>query len=263
MSGKTRKRIFLIYGICLSVLLLVSGALLAVSCYNIYKMGEHPFTAEAISGAFSKIQVIVYVTLGAILVGGALKIALPTEDTRLKAWRDSEVTLRKILSKNDVESCEKELIAPFVKLKKLRLALKAGVISLCSLASIPAIVVALIPASYTMESNQSITKLCYLIISSFLLCAALCVAYVILNEWLVEKQISVLKSLIADGKLEKRVDTTCSSCVRRKERYTVMYLRIAILALAVVFIALGIANDGMSAVLAKAINICTECIGLG
>lgn len=263
MSGKTKKRIFLIYGIFLSVLLLVSGALLAVSCYNIYKMGGRPFTTEAISSAFARIQTIIFVTLGAILVGGALKIALPCEDIKLKAWRDSEVTLRKLLSKNDVESCDKEIIAPFVKLKKLRLGIKVGVISFCSLASLPALVIALLPASYTMEYNQSITKLCYLIIPSFLLCAAVSIAFAFINEKLMEKQISVLKSLVAEGKLEKRIDTTCSSCVRRKERYTVAYVRIAILVLAIAFIALGIANDGMSAVLAKAINICTECIGLG
>jgi len=40
-------------------------------------------------------------------------------------------------------------------------------------------------------------------------------------------------------------------------------LRIAVGALAVGLIALGAANGGMRDVLVKAINICTECIGLG
>ena len=40
-------------------------------------------------------------------------------------------------------------------------------------------------------------------------------------------------------------------------------LRIAVGALAVGLTALGIANGGMRDVLVKAINICTECIGLG
>ena len=40
-------------------------------------------------------------------------------------------------------------------------------------------------------------------------------------------------------------------------------IRIALLAAAVLLIVLGILNGGMYDVLVKAINICTECIGLG
>ncbi|MBQ7487252.1 MAG: hypothetical protein IJT77_07145, partial [Clostridia bacterium] len=39
--------------------------------------------------------------------------------------------------------------------------------------------------------------------------------------------------------------------------------RAAILAVAVIFIIAGIHNGGMKDVLIKAINICTECVGLG
>ena len=41
------------------------------------------------------------------------------------------------------------------------------------------------------------------------------------------------------------------------------YVRITLYVLAVVLIAEGIGNGGMRDVLIKAINICTECIGLG
>ena len=40
-------------------------------------------------------------------------------------------------------------------------------------------------------------------------------------------------------------------------------IRVAVLLVAIVSIVLGIANGGMADVLSKAINICTECIGLG
>ena len=43
----------------------------------------------------------------------------------------------------------------------------------------------------------------------------------------------------------------------------VNYVRIALYAAALVLIVLGINNGGMRDVLIKAINICTECIGLG
>ena len=40
-------------------------------------------------------------------------------------------------------------------------------------------------------------------------------------------------------------------------------LRLALLAAAVIFLILGVKNGGLRDVLIKAINICTECIGLG
>ena len=44
---------------------------------------------------------------------------------------------------------------------------------------------------------------------------------------------------------------------------TLLVLRIAVFAVAVVFLGLGIYNGGAHSVLIKAINICSECIGLG
>ena len=40
-------------------------------------------------------------------------------------------------------------------------------------------------------------------------------------------------------------------------------IRLVVLTLAVIFIIAGIVNGNMHAVLVKAINICTECVGLG
>lgn len=45
--------------------------------------------------------------------------------------------------------------------------------------------------------------------------------------------------------------------------YGPLWLRYALLCLAFVFTVLGILNGGLKDVLVKAVNICTECIGLG
>ncbi|MBR4456229.1 MAG: thioredoxin [Solobacterium sp.] len=44
---------------------------------------------------------------------------------------------------------------------------------------------------------------------------------------------------------------------------TLTIARTALVVLAVVFIIMGIANGGARDVLIKAVNICTECVGLG
>ncbi|MDE6585051.1 MAG: thioredoxin [Clostridia bacterium] len=45
--------------------------------------------------------------------------------------------------------------------------------------------------------------------------------------------------------------------------YFVWGVRGAVAVIAVTFIILGIFNEGMQSVFTKAINICSECIGLG
>ena len=39
--------------------------------------------------------------------------------------------------------------------------------------------------------------------------------------------------------------------------------RIAILVIAIVLVVLGACNEGTKDILTKAVNICTECVGLG
>ena len=49
----------------------------------------------------------------------------------------------------------------------------------------------------------------------------------------------------------------------QKKPCPVNVLRICLYLAAIVFIVLGVMNGGLYDVLVKAINICTECIGLG
>ena len=51
--------------------------------------------------------------------------------------------------------------------------------------------------------------------------------------------------------------------VNKNEKKIINIARISILVIAVIFIITGIYNGGAEDVFNKAINICTECIGLG
>lgn len=63
---------------------------------------------------------------------------------------------------------------------------------------------------------------------------------------------------------ERNAEGACGGKASCGEACTVKTAgRIAVLVLAMTLLALGIANGGMRDVLVKAINICTECIGLG
>ncbi len=263
MSNKTKKIIYLIYGILLSILLIISGILLMVSCYNIYSLGDRPFTPDSISAAFAKIQAILYVTVGAVAVGGLMKIFMPLDEPEFKANIAPITTLKRLEDKYDLSLCEKEDVATYKKAKIIRLVLKIITIVICTVFSLPILIVALAPTSYTLEYNQSVLTLCSLIIPCFVVCALIALAYVYSNDILINTQISSIKALIADGKAQKSEQTECTACKRRKERYHITAARIIVVSVALIFIVLGIFNGGMADVLSKAINICTECIGLG
>ena len=61
----------------------------------------------------------------------------------------------------------------------------------------------------------------------------------------------------------KNAQTDSGASREKKARLAKTAARAAMFALAVALLALGAANGGMRDVLVKAINICTECIGLG
>ena len=46
-------------------------------------------------------------------------------------------------------------------------------------------------------------------------------------------------------------------------RKAILLPRLALLGLALALLILGVAGDGAAGVIAKAVNICSECVGLG
>ena len=81
-----------------------------------------------------------------------------------------------------------------------------------------------------------------------------------LTEQSAKRELQILKDEVKGGvklaKVEPVAETKC-------EKLTILIARIAIICVGVLFIILGIFNGGMADVLAKAVKICTECIGLG
>jgi hypothetical protein len=76
-----------------------------------------------------------------------------------------------------------------------------------------------------------------------------------------KQQMDNAKKLSAGNKVQPQTHGKLYNICHHK--YFVLGCRIALGCLAVAFIIAGATNGGMHGVLVKAINICTECIGLG
>ena len=68
---------------------------------------------------------------------------------------------------------------------------------------------------------------------------------------------------VRDDKWLRSLGSIQLKAIRQAMPQSMLYLRAAVLALAVALIVLGILNGGLEDVLAKGAAVCTECVGLG
>jgi hypothetical protein len=263
MSDKSKKNIHLVSGIATSALLIVTGLLLIISCVSVYRLGNRPFTVENISAAFAKISIPVYVTIAAVLADMVLQLVFPRDERRIKATLNKRVTAARLEKKLDRALCTKELLTLIDKEKKkllfLRLALITfGIVQLAIFA-----IFALNLQNYTLEYNESVIAICLSMLPSVLLMAGASIAFTYSEDHILGKLIGHLKAAISSGARRTSNDVTVENNTHKWAPRIIMGARILILAVAVFFIIEGISNGGASDVFIKAINICTECIGLG
>lgn len=84
------------------------------------------------------------------------------------------------------------------------------------------------------------------------------VLYCLYVEYSSRKSIEYIKQIIKEnGRSEKIINDS------KRKNLAINITRVSIICIAVAFIVIGIINGGATDVLQKAIEICTECIGLG
>ena len=260
MSDKLKKRIHLIYGTVLSSLLILTGVLLMASCVSVYKLGDRPFTSENISSAFSKIAIPVWVTVGAVITGAVLQLLLPAVDSKPKALRDKKVILSRLQEKLDIQSCHRETIRAINKEQKLRAVLRTVAVILCVISALPAVLYSFNFNNFNENLNASVIAACVWVLPCSFIIMGVCIVLTYLENASYNRQITFVKAALAES---KGTGTSQASPRRRANFKILVGFRIALAVAALVFIVMGIFNGGMADVLTKAVNICTECIGLG
>ncbi len=267
MSPKTKERIHLIYGICLSVLIVAVGVCFALSCLSIYRGGSSPFTRESIATHFDHIAIPVYVCIAGVIGGIVLSLALPLDSGKVKPRREASLALDKLCTKLDMAQCDAAVQSGIRKERARRRlsVITAAVIAV--LALIPSLVWCANPAHFSIENLNGDIKTAAAII---LPCAGIAmgawIAAVLLCGASVARETALVKSALAaskgiPGKASENGKPTKMD-LTADPRF-VWAVRGVILVVGLVFVVLGVLNGGMADVLGKAIRICTECIGLG
>lgn len=260
MSKKTLQSIRLIYGIVLSLMLIVTGILLMIACVNIYKIGNRPFTVVNISAAFAKIAIPVWITLALSVIGLIGMPFLSTETGTPKAIRDKKVTLARLQKKVNLEACDENTLKLIKKEQKTHTVLRFAAIAAICIAAVPAMIYTFNFNHFNSDYNASVISACLWILPCTFVAMGIGVAFLYLENASVERQIKYVKDALVQSKGTSPISKEKE---RRSYAKLITGIKIALIVIAIALIVAGILNGGMADVLSKATNICTECIGLG
>lgn len=258
MKKETIKRIRLIYGIVLSLSAVIAGICLIAACIGIYQSGgDQTYTAPKVTEAFSGIAVPVYLCLALVVGGFILDFALPAESKKRKPEKNHAATLQRLLEKRDLESCEPALGQAIIKEQSMRRLHTCISIVLLIIGSIVFLSYGANPANFHQSQiNGSMVSAMWVLLP----CLAVPFGYAVFSAYFtrasLQRQIALVKQIPAG---EKKAEAPA----KQETGKALLIARCVLVCLAVVLLVYGFFAGGTKDVLTKAINICTECVGLG
>ena len=250
-----RNRIFqLTFSIALAAMLVISGICLMVACVGIYLSGDQPFSRESVAAAFAPIAVPVLFTLALVVAGFLLDLFLPKDSQKTKPVAQYSMLLRRMLTRADLSQCDEATKSAIFAQHRRRETHRIITAALLAVGSIVFLVYALQQDSFhASEINNSIIKATAVLIP----CMAVPFGYGIFTAYYArisaKKEIELLKTA------PKRSDIPCPASSDR----AVNAVRGILLGVGMTLLLYGLFTGGTADVLTKAINICTECVGLG
>ena len=252
MTQEKIRKVHLLYGAVTAVLVLSMAIMLIISCVNIYQSGDRAFSRESIGEAMDAIALPCWLCIAAVLGGGFLQLALPVAEDKTKPFRNQKALLARfrVNASQLPANAQKEAQDHQKKQKMFAVLFYSLVCINC-----------LYPVYYFCQpSNFGVADITGDVLRAVFAVAipgiVIFAAGYLWQRWndaSVQKEIEVYK---ANGIKPGKLETT-------DNKSKLKAARMMIAAVAVIFILLGILNEGYVDVLGKAIKICTECIGLG
>ncbi len=256
MTKESTMRMHRIYNILFSIVIIIAGICLIIGVLTIYNSGDQPFSRESVAATFSTIAFPVYLTLVMAVISFIWEIASPSDKEKEPNAKDYPHLLEALYNKKDFSAGDagtQEQIKSLWKNRKMHIIIRTIVLVVCSAIFL---LYALNSANFHQsEINSSMINAMKVLVPCSLVAFAYSLFVALHNEKSLQKEIELAKQLPA---LEASTDGEIVSEEKRVTPY-----RNAILAAAIILIVYGFLNGGTIDVLAKAINICTECIGLG
>ena len=270
ISTKTCKTVRLVYGWVFTAFTIIVGALFIWQVLDIYLGGkaqglESPFSYELVSRRIKTvIAVPFWLWIAAIAIGCVLWQLCPVPE-RLAPITDERYIAYRLSKRLPGEVGEdlKDSLEFVKKQQRLLKILHWSLLGVVALYLIYIIVYVSIPSNFPNEdkTHEMLNAAKWLLPFAAVVYAAGC-AYVIVLNKSAQQQLPYLKRLTKGvNSPQPRKLNKFNSVIKHK--YFILGIRIAVACIGVAFVIAGICNGSVREVFYKAINICTECIGLG
>lgn len=256
MTNQRANQLRRLYGILLSIVIVAAGLCLMAACYRIYTTGDGTFSREIVAAHFAGIALPVYLCLVMVILGFLLDIFLSGSKSKETIEKNYTLILQRLHAKTDLSQCADDLRSAVLKEQKARKCHKIVSIVLLAVGSILFLIYALNGSNYHQrEITDSLIAAMYLMIP----CMAVPFGYAVFSAYFsrasILREIELLKQAGANRSPVPAAEIKISKAG--------LIARWAILGIAAVILIYGYFAGGTADVLTKAINICTECVGLG
>lgn len=276
MKEKTCKSVRVSYGIIFAVYTAVVGALFIWQVLAVYKQPAppgftgtwHPFSRGSVIAALSKIDLFFWLWIAGIVVGFVLWEVFPVKLKPRKICPDLQYArLKNKLPATAPEGLEGDY-AELRKTQKVMFALKVAAWSLFAISVVYTIVYLCIPENFP---NRNVTAEILDMVKHVFPCVfagLLVICGAGIYEKYAVKHILPLAQKLTRGKPQPKQPSGAAAVLGKvnvalDNKWVILGVRIALAVIAVAFIIWGALNGNARAIFIKAINICTECIGLG
>lgn len=277
------KLVRLYFGIFLSLLTVAVGILFIVQACGIFADAGYVqggYTPETIGTRFLYICAPFFIWIAAIIAGFVLSIIYPVQ-IKKTAINNSALALKR-LTPQIPEGIGVGYVSNLKTVKSertLRFAISITLSVICLVCIIISCIYLFNESNFKGISAHTAMFNMFKVVGQCLLLAILCsVVAVALTKFSIKIELNAVKSLIANEKgapartdmqnpVDKFADKVRAKTAVLTNKKASKIIRLSVVsalgALAVTFIILGIFNGGVYAVWYKAMQICTECIGLG
>ena len=239
----------------LTVTTVLAGLCLCGACMWVYRAGgQQAYTPEEVAQAFAAIAVPLWLWAVLAVITGAVHVfCAPAQKRALEG--QPEMTLQRLQARVDLSRCPEELRNNLQKLQRQRKTDTRKALLLLAVCSILFLLYGANPNNY--DSTKISTSV---VTSIVLLCLAMIFPLASLLDAAHRARISVRieAQLLKTAPREARITPP----EPKKPRW-ILPARLILICGAVALILFGFITGGTADVLTKAVNICTECVGLG
>ncbi|MGN0823630.1 MAG: CD1871A family CXXC motif-containing protein [Candidatus Coproplasma sp.] len=270
---KASKSVRLYYGIFLGVFTVVVGALFAWQVLAIFSsssapvLDRKPFSREVVIAALSQIDLFFWLWIGAIVVGFVLWEVFPVKEKPRKICPDLQYArLIERLPSSAPDGLEGEY-GKVIQTQRLAFGVKIAGYVLSAIAVLTTVIYLCIPSNFNNKAvSLEILDMAKVVVPVFVAAALLYSVGAALVKYGVKSSLPSLQKVTKGVK--QPTTQTANSWYNKVENFfedkkVVLAIRIVLAVIGVALVIWGSLNGNMQAVFIKAINICTECIGLG